>query len=173
MPRVRTSQPHKGSWRLRATLLLSCVLLFASCGGSSVSLDEYQEEANALCADATRRLDAVIAPVFASYLPEIGEDPTDEELMGLYALFVDLESDLRGIPQAMVGDLLALERPADAGDIVSHWADIGQRFEDEWALLVAASESGDAARTQLARGSPFEDLNARSVEFGLEECVFN
>lgn len=73
----------------------------------------------------------------------------------------------------MVGDLLALERPANAGDIVSHWADIGQRFEDEWALLVAASESGDAARTQLARGSPFEDLNARSVEFGLEECVFN
>lgn len=98
MPRAFTHQPHKGSWRISCTLLLSCVLVAASCGGSSVSLDEYQEEANAICADATQRLDAVIAPVFASYLPEIGEDPSDEELMGLYALFVDLESDLRGIP---------------------------------------------------------------------------
>ena len=99
MPRVRTPQSQKGSWRLRATLLLSSVLVFASCGGSSVSLDEYREEAKAICADATQRLDAVIEPVFASYLPEIGEDPTDQELMGLYALFVDLESDLRGIPR--------------------------------------------------------------------------
>jgi hypothetical protein len=93
--------------------------------------------------------------------------------MGLYGLFVDVESDLRGVPQQMVTDLLALEQPSDADDFVSHFSAIGERFEDEWTLLVAASESGAAARTQLARGAPFEDLNARSVELGLGDCVFN
>ena len=154
-------------------MLISGVLVFASCGGSSVGLDDYLEDANAICADAVQRTDAVIAPVFASYLPTIGEDPTDEELMGLYALFADLEADLLGIPQAMVSNLRALERPSDAEAIVTLWDDIEQRFNDEWAVLVAASESAEAARTQLASGPPFEDLNARSVELGLGDCVFN
>ena len=173
MRRVRQSELRWRIWRVRTALLLGGVLVFASCDGSSVSLDDYLQDANAICADAARRLDAAIAPVFASHLPEIGDDPTDEELMGLYAVFVDLESDLRGIPQAMLRNLYSLERPADAEDIVSLWTDIDKRFDDEWALLVAASESAEAARTQLARGSPFEDLNARSLELGLEDCVFN
>ena len=153
--------------------MLAGALVLVSCSGSSVTLEDYLTEANALCADAVERTDAVIAAVFASYPPTIGEEPTDEELMGLYALFVDLESDLGGTPQQMVSDLLALDRPSEAEDLVSHFQAIGQRFEDEWSLLVAASESAEAARTQLARGAPFEDLNARSVELGVSDCVFN
>jgi Tfp pilus assembly protein PilP len=41
-------------------------LVLVGCGGSSVTLEEYLTEANALCADAVERMDAVIAPVFAS-----------------------------------------------------------------------------------------------------------
>jgi hypothetical protein len=173
MPRVREAELRWTSWRLRTALLFSGVVVFASCGGSGVSLDDYLAEANVICADATQRMDDVIAPVFASYLPQIGEDPTDEELMGLYALFVDLEPQLRGIPKAMLSDLRSLERPVDSDDIEALWADIEQRFDDEWTLLIGASESGEAARTQLASGSPFEDLNSRAVEAGLVECVFN
>ena len=73
----------------------------------------------------------------------------------------------------MLSDLHSLERPADAEDIDALRTDIEQRFDDEWELLVAASESAEAARNQPARGSPFEDLNSRAVALGLEECVFN
>ncbi len=173
MPRVRNPRLCRMSWPFRIALLLSGCLMTTACGDSSISLEEHVAEANALCADATRRMDALIDPVFVSYLPQIGEDPNDEELMGLYALFVDLEPDLRGIPNAMLKDLRSLPRPSDSEDIVALWDDIDQRFESEWALLVGASESGEAARTQLAAGSPFEDLNARAVELGLVECVFN
>ena len=172
MPRVHRSELRWWSWRIRPALLLGGVLVFMSCGGSGVSRDEYVEEANVICAEATERMDDVIDTVFASYLPKIGEDPNDEQLMGLYALFVDLEPQLRGIPQAMLSDLRSLERPVDSDDIEALWADIEQRFDDEWTLLVGASESGEAARTQLASGSPFEDLNSRAVEAGLVECVF-
>ena len=173
MPRVGIPELRWRTWPLGTALLASVVLVFANCGGSSVSLEDYLDEANVICGDAALQTDAVIAPIFASYLPQIGEDPTDEQLMGLYALFVDLEPELRGIPTAMLSDLRSLERPADSEDIDALWADIEQRFDDEWTLLVGASESGDAARTQLARGSPFEDLNARAVEIGLVDCVFN
>lgn len=149
------------------------LFLVASCGDSGVERDDYARGANAVCADAVDRMDALIAPVFTSYLPTIGEEPTDEELMGLYARFVELEPELRNIPRAMVTDLLDLDRPSESDDFVAHWTEIGQRFEDEWALLVAASESGSAARTQLARGAPFEDLNARSVALDVGSCVFD
>ena len=66
--------------------LAPLMLVTSVCGGPSVSLDDYLREAHVICADATQRKDALIAPVFAAYLPTIGEDPTDEELIGLHAL---------------------------------------------------------------------------------------
>jgi hypothetical protein len=172
MRRVRRSELLRRGRPFRIEFLLGGFLVIAACADSSISVEEHMADANAICAEATQRMDAVIDPVFISYLPQIGEDPTDEELMGLYALFVDLEAELRGIPKAMLSDLRSLERPDDSGDIVALWDDIDERFESEWMLLVGASESGQAARTQLAAGSPFEDLNTRAVELGLVECVF-
>ena len=58
------------------------LLLVPGCGDAGTSVDDDLVEANAVCADAVDHMDAVTAPVFASYLPTISDDPTDQELIG-------------------------------------------------------------------------------------------
>lgn len=152
--------------------LLGVVLAASACGGGGVTLDAFLAEANTICESAGARVDAVVSDVFVDLA--LAEEPSDADLMLLYGTLVAREADLRGAPRDMLSELGALDRPADSAEMAMLFDDIEQRFEEEWEILVGASQSGDAARVQWDRdGSPFEDLNVRARDLGLVACVFN
>lgn len=152
--------------------LFAVVLAPSACGGDGVTMKAFLAEANAVCEAAGARLDAVVMGVFVDLA--LPEEPDDEDLMLLYGTLVAREAELREAPRDMMSELRGLDRPADSAQIAMLFDDIEQRFDDEWEILVGASQTGDAARVQWDRdGSPFQDLNVRARDLGLTACVFD
>lgn len=131
--------------------ILTGVLLLSSCGSSDskITKPEFLDKANALCKSLDERLAGAEA--------DLGEDATEEQLLAFIEIAVneigDTVKDFRdlGFPE---GDEAVLDELfSDVEDIVD------QMDKDPAFLMTGSSES------------PFADVDAKFLAYGITECV--
>lgn len=158
-------------------VLLAFALVGAACGGdATLSKDEYIAQADAICADANTRFDAIRVE-FAN-LPE----PSNVEGFAepLVADFVD---QFTTVLEEQVSDVRALPAPEGDEDVLAAMYDDLEAVARAIRQLAAAAAAGDVeAIEQLTSqedqghaglrvvATAFSDLDIRAREYGLTVC---
>jgi hypothetical protein len=135
-------------------VVLALLLLVAGCGGSDAS---HAEAADAVCAEANKRVDAlgfeppILTAAQAAWVEHVGQ-----------------------IGREAVADLRALEPPAkDWADVAAMVAAFDRGFASSGAIA-SASRAGDEEAFRLAAGSALDELQeGRSAAslLGLDACA--
>ena len=140
--------------------LLGAVALIAGCGGGDdsggLSADEFRQQADAICADANTRIDALTDP------------SADDQVLGFLQSGLTIQTD-------QIAKLKALEAPSD---LSASFGEATALLDQQLATITGMTERIDAGEdpsTVLAEVSPeLGDLNeqadAKAKELGLTVC---
>lgn len=139
----------------RLTVLAAAALSLlglASCGDDEDRLSEaeFQEQANAICAEGNEEVDALFED-----LPQ--DEPPSEE--ALEPLFDDFVENIRG----QIDDVDELSPPEELED------DVDTFLSDAREALEGIEDDGPSSL--LSEDDPFADVSAQAEDLGLEECA--
>jgi type II secretory pathway pseudopilin PulG len=159
--------------RLAGLAAIGAVALVAGCGGGSddsasssaastaavaeLSADEFRTQANAICADAQTKIDAVPDPTSPADIPTVF-------------------SQVLPVAQERLDKLRALDPPADLQGSYDEALDLGQQQLDLGEQISDRIEGGEDATAVFTELEPQlegieEQSDAKAAELGITECA--
>jgi len=144
------------SRRLAGFALIVAAATASGCGGDGPTKDGYLERANAVCARASERIDALPEPA----LPEPGGAGTEAFEREL----AETEREAVAIQRETLSELRAIPRPAGDDQRLAALYDELERAVDTLERL-PADEPGDPA------SDPTADFERGAREYGLTGCT--
>lgn len=144
-------------------MLIPAVLVataVSSCGGDSgPSKAEFIEDADALCAEASRKAE----PVIAEHLPD-PQNPTPEQILGAVQAAVPIQRET-------IAKIADLERPEDDEDEIQNYIDKANEGLDEAEQIEDPQAAVSYIQLADTPQDPFYEANQAAEEYGLDDCT--
>ncbi len=164
---------------VRLATIAATVAGLASCGSgndATISLADFQERANAICAPAIDDIDDIVQPAIEANLATMGSEPFDpNELRTFYGTLIEPTDRADTLIDDMLDSLRQLPRPDErADDFQELWADIDTTTDRARAdIATAAADPDAAAELWDVDTSPFTPIDARASQLGVPGCTLD
>ena len=140
--------------------IATAALVFSACGGDSgPSKDEFIEEADAVCAEASERNQQIARDGFSN-----PENPRPEEVLAVVEELIPRQRET-------IDDVRALEMPEDDEDEINDLLDEADAVTDQVEQEVDTPQEAVAVvQASDTPENPYHEVNRKMEDFGFEEC---